>query len=49
MRFKRAPLVTAIVLTGVVCGLMLATGWLLHTLSLLEIQREDSADGRTIN
>ncbi len=36
-------------LTGVVCGLMLATGWLLHTLSHLEIQRDDSADGRMIN
>lgn len=36
-------------LTGVVCGLMLATGWLLHTLSHLKIQREDSADRRMIN
>ncbi|MBC7819791.1 MAG: SulP family inorganic anion transporter [Planctomycetaceae bacterium] len=44
-----AMIVLTDLLTGVVCGLMLATGWLLHTLSHLEIQREDSADGRTIN
>ena len=29
--------------------MVLATGWLLHTLSHLEIQREDSPDGRMIN
>ena len=55
-RFKVVIYVTTVVLivltdllTGVVCGLMLATGWLLHRLSHLEIQREDSADGRTID
>lgn len=36
-------------LTGVVCGLILATGWLLHTLSQLEIQRDTLSDGRMIN
>lgn len=36
-------------LTGVVCGLLLAAGWLLYTLSHLQIVREDSADLRTIN
>ncbi len=36
-------------LTKVVCGLMLATGRLLHTLSHLEIVRTDSSDGRSIN
>lgn len=55
-RFKVVIYVSTVVLivltdllTGVVCGLMLATGWLLHMLSHLEIQREDSADGRTTN
>ncbi|MBI5761721.1 MAG: SulP family inorganic anion transporter [Planctomycetales bacterium] len=55
-RFKVVIYVATVVLivltdllTGVVCGLVLATGWLLHTLSHLEIQREDSADGGSIN
>lgn len=55
-RFKVVIYVATVVLivltdllTGVVCGLMLATGWLLHTLSHLDIQRDDSADGRMIN
>ncbi|MFM9966206.1 MAG: SulP family inorganic anion transporter [Planctomycetaceae bacterium] len=55
-RFKVVIYVATVVLivltdllTGVVCGLMLATGWLLHTLSHLEIVRIDSSDGRSVN
>ncbi len=44
-----ALIVLTDLLTGVVCGLVLATGWLLHSLSQLEIQRETSTDGRMIN
>ncbi len=44
-----ALIVLTDLLTGVVCGLMLATGWLLHTLSHLEIRRDNSPDGRTVN
>ena len=44
-----ALIVLTDLLTGVVCGLMLATGWLLHTLSHLEIQRDNSPDGRMVN
>lgn len=55
-RFKVVIYVATVVLivltdllTGVVGGLILATGWLLHSLSHLDIQRDDSSDGRMVN
>ncbi len=55
-RFKIVIYFTTVVLivvtdllTGVIGGLLLASGHLLYTLSHLEIQREETADNRTIN